>query len=273
MQPTGLVTLTTDFGYRDAYVAMLKGVLLTTNPAVRIFDYTHEIEPQNIAQAAYLLHTGHGYFPKGTVHVVVVDPGVGSQRRAIAFASPEWAVVAPDNGIITYLWQEAIARWGREALELVELTEQRWWRPSVSTTFHGRDIFAPVAAQIAAGVALSEFGPALDEPVQIPLAQPTQRPDGWWEGRILHVDHFGNCITNLTREFIDAHVTAGNMSVAILDQRIEQLCRTYNDGARGTVMALIGSSERLELAVRNGNAAMMLGVGVGDALRVFFQPS
>ena len=271
MQPNGLITLTTDFGQVDAYVAMLKGVILTTNPAAQILDYAHEIEAQKVNQAAYLLHTGYRYFPNGTVHMVVVDPGVGSDRKAIALRSPQWAFVAPDNGVLTYVWQELLAEHGRDALELVELTESRWWLPTVSTTFHGRDIFAPVAARIAAGVPLNEFGPALESPVLLPLSSPSQRLDGSWEGRIIHVDHFGNCITNFTRSFLDAHQADGTPVIAILDQRIERIERTYGDSEWGTVMALIGSNERLELAVRNGNAARMLGVGVGDSLRIIFK--
>ncbi len=271
MQPNGLITLTTDFGQMDAYVAVLKGVILTINPAARPLDFIHDVEAQKVAQAAYLLHTGYRYFPSGTVHLVVVDPGVGGERKAIALRSPSWAFVAPDNGVLTYVWQALLAEHGRAALELVELTEPRWWLPSISTTFHGRDIFAPVAAHMAAGVALSEFGPALDAPMLLPLPDPILRSEGTWEGRIIHVDHFGNCITNLTHDFIVANQTNGSPTITILDQRIEQICRTYGDSPWGTVMALIGSNERLELAVRNGNAARMLGVGVGDALKITFK--
>ena len=271
MQPNGLITLTTDFGQVDAYVAMLKGVILATNAAAHLVDYTHEIEAQKVNQAAYLLHTGYRYFPPGTVHLVVVDPGVGSDRKAIALAAPNWAFVAPDNGVLTYVWHELLADHGRDALELVELTESRWWLPNVSTTFHGRDIFAPVAARIAAGVPLNEFGPALAAPVLLPLAAPTQRLDGAWEGRIIHVDHFGNCITNFTRPFLDAHQAEGSPQISILDQKIERIERTYGDSNWGVVMALFGSNERLELAVRNGDAARMLGVGVGDPLRITFK--
>ncbi|HEY1011510.1 MAG TPA: SAM-dependent chlorinase/fluorinase [Herpetosiphonaceae bacterium] len=268
MQPNGFVTLTTDFGQFDAYVAMLKGVLLTINPASRPVDYTHEIGPQQIAQAAYLLHTGYRYFPAGTVHLVVVDPGVGSSRKALALVTPEAAFVAPDNGVLTYVWEESLERWGRGELRLVELSDPRWWRPQVSTTFHGRDIFAPAAAHLTLGTDPAAFGPALDAPVLLPLSRPVQRADGTWEGRIIHVDHFGNCITNLTRAFLDQHAGSATPVISILDQRISHIHRTYGESEWGTVMALIGSSERLELAVRNGNAAKMLGVGVGDPLRV-----
>lgn len=271
MQPNGLITLTTDFGQMDAYVAMLKGVILTINPAARPLDYTHDIEAQKVAQAAYLLQTGYRYFPAGTIHMVVVDPGVGSNRKALALRSPYAAFVAPDNGVLTYVWHELVAEHGRAALEIVELAEPRWWLSSVSTTFHGRDIFAPVAAHLAAGVALDQFGPALPEPVLLPLAMPVQRPDATWEGRIIHVDHFGNCITNFSRAFIDTHSHNSVPVITILDQRIDRICRTYGDSEWGTVMGLIGSNERLELAVRNGNAARMLGVGVGDLLKISFK--
>ncbi len=268
MQPTGLVTLTTDFGQFDGYAAVLKGVILTINPQAQPLDFTHQIEPQNVAQAAYLLHTGYRYFPSGSVHLIVVDPGVGSDRKAIALATPEYAFVAPDNGVLTYVWDAAVARWGRDKLTLVELDNPRWWRPDISTTFHGRDIFAPVAAHLAAGVNITELGRPLDELVRLPLKQPAQRPDGRWEGHIVHVDRFGNCITSFTREFLNDVGSDESIEVHILDQRINNICRTYGDSEWGMVMALIGSSGRLELAVRNGNAAQLLGVGVGDSLRI-----
>lgn len=269
MQPIGLVTLTTDFGLSDGYVAMLKGVILTINPAAQPLDYAHDISPQHVDQAAFLLHTGYRFFPRGTVHLVVVDPGVGSKRKALALRTPHYAFVAPDNGVLTYIWQDAIAEFGREAIEVVELSDPRWWHPQVSTTFHGRDIFAPVAAHLAANVPITEFGQRLEQPVLLPVPVPVDLGDGWWEARILHVDRFGNCITNLTRQFVDSH--AGTPELRILDQRITNICRTYAESEWGTVMALIGSSERLELAVRNGNAAQLMGVGVGDRLRISFR--
>lgn len=266
MRPNGIITLTTDFGLTDTYAAVLKGVILAVNPHARVVDLTHDVRAQQIAQAAYIFHTGYRYFPAGTVHVVVVDPGVGSERKAIALRSPNLAFVAPDNGVLTYVWRDLVAEYGRDALELVELTNPRWWLPNVSATFHGRDIFSPVAAHITNGVSLSQFGAPLAEPVLLKLPEPSLRDDGWWEGRIIHVDHFGNCISNFSHDFINQHGGIG--SIAILDQRIEQICRTYGDGEMGSVMGLIGSNNRLELAVRNGNAARMIGVGVGDMIKV-----
>ncbi|MBM7846431.1 SAM hydrolase/SAM-dependent halogenase family protein [Herpetosiphon giganteus] len=270
MQPNGILTLTTDFGSVDAYSAVLKGVILSVNPQATLIDVTHEIDAQRIAQAAYLLHTGYRYFPDGTVHLVIVDPGVGGDRKAVALCSPRWAFVAPDNGVLSYVWKDLVAEFGREQLQLIELSDKRWWLPKVSATFHGRDIFAPVAAHLSKGLKAEELGNPLAELVELPLAEPRHRLDDAWEGRIIHVDNFGNCITNITRDFIAQHGSIEQVEIGILDQQIGRICRTYADSEWGMVMALFGSSERLELAVRNGNAARMLGVGIGDSLRIRF---
>ena len=271
MQSTGLVTLTTDFGQSDGYVAIMKGVILTINSQAQTIDYTHEVDPQNIREAAYLIHTGYRYFPDGTVHLIVVDPGVGGDRKALALRTPRCSFVAPDNGVLTYVWFDALQTWGRDQIKLVELVEPRWWLPQVSATFHGRDIFAPVAAHLSNGVAITEFGPVLDTPVLLPAQQPEQRHDGSWIGRIVHVDRFGNCITNVSRAFLEAHGSLEQAQVSILDQQIDNWSRTYAESSYGSIMALIGSGDYMELAVRNGNAAKMLGVGAGDPLRITFQ--
>ncbi|GIV98347.1 MAG: hypothetical protein KatS3mg057_3004 [Herpetosiphonaceae bacterium] len=268
MQPNGLITLTTDFGTQDSYVAIMKGVILSILPHVRLVDYSHEIAPQNIMQAAYLLQIGYGYFPQGTVHLIVVDPGVGSKRRAIAVATPEAAFVAPDNGVLSLIWYDAVERWGRDRITAVELTEPRFWRPLVSATFHGRDIFAPVAAHLASGVSINEFGPQIDQIVLNDKVCPSIQPSGDLIARIIHVDRFGNCITNVTLDDLRAAGVGERLSVFILDQQISGLYRTYSDGPVGSPMALIGSGGYLELAVRNGHAAQMLGVGTGDTLRI-----
>jgi S-adenosylmethionine hydrolase len=269
MQASGLITLTTDFGLQDSYVAMMKGVLLSIHPQARPIDYTHAIAPQNIAQAAYQIHTGYRYFPPGTVHLVVVDPGVGSERRAIALQTPEAFFVAPDNGLLALIWYEALERWGRAELVAVELTEQRFWRQPVSATFHGRDIFAPVAAQLAAGRSIHELGQPIEEIALIERLQAQRGRPGELLARIIHVDNFGNCITNVTLEDLRSAGLEEQPLIMIIDQQITGLCRTYADGQMGTPIALISSSGFLEVAVRNGNAAQQLGVGIGDLLRVY----
>lgn len=266
-QPNGIVTLTTDFGLGDAYVAIMKGVILRVAPDARIVDYTHGIKPGNVAEAAYMLNSGYRYFPHGTVHVVVVDPGVGSARRALALQTPEATFVGPDNGVFTLVVDDAQREWGA-ALRIVELTAPEFWLPEVSTTFHGRDIFAPVAAHLLNGVALSALGRPLDTLTCAHFAQPQQPAQGVLHGQIIHVDHFGNCITNITLEHLFSAGLGQRILIEIIDQQLPGLFRTYIDGPTGTPMCLIGSSGHLELAISNGNAAQMLGVDIGDKLRV-----
>ena len=269
MQPSGIITLTTDFGLIDSYVGIMKGVVLGINPAAKIVDITHAIAPQDIQQAAYMLQTQYRFFPHGTVHLIVVDPGVGSQRRAIAVQTPEAVFVAPDNGVLTFVWREALAAWGQAQIIAHELTERQFWLQQVSTTFHGRDVFAPVAAHLSRGLLISALGPPVDAPIEAELEQPAVGWRGALVGRIIHVDHFGNCITNIQPEHLEQLGVDEHCIIEILDQRLTQISRTYADGQVGGLLALFGSSERLELAARNGSAARLLGVGVGDAVRVW----
>ncbi|MFL5804884.1 MAG: S-adenosyl-l-methionine hydroxide adenosyltransferase family protein [Roseiflexaceae bacterium] len=268
MRPNGIITLTTDFGLTDSYVGSMKGVILGIAPNARLVDITHVIRPQDIHQAAYILQTFYRSFPPGTVHLIIVDPGVGSQRRAIGVETPEAIFVAPDNGILAEVWRDAGVCWGPATCAAVELTERRYWRDQVSRTFHGRDIFAPVAAHLATGVPLSAFGPRLPMIDECTLDPPARGRHGELVGRIIHIDHFGNCITNITTHDLEQAGKGVGLVVQIADQQISGLHPTYADAPVGALIALIGSSEQLELAVRNGNAAQMLGVEVGNAVRV-----
>jgi S-adenosylmethionine hydrolase len=268
MRPNGIITLTTDFGLTDSYVGSMKGVILGIAPDARLVDITHAIGPQDTNQAAYILHTFYRYFPHGTIHLVIVDPGVGSQRRAVALETPEAIFIAPDNGILTEVWHDARARWGPEGCMVVDLTERRFWRDRVSPTFHGRDIFAPVAAHLASGTPLALFGARMLSITEVTFEQPAVGRGGELVGRIIHVDHFGNCITNLTPRDLEQAGKGEQITVDIIDQHILGLRQTYSDGPLGMLIAVIGSSDHLELAVRNGNAAQTLGVGVGDSVRV-----
>ncbi|HJZ45632.1 MAG TPA: SAM-dependent chlorinase/fluorinase [Roseiflexaceae bacterium] len=268
MRPNGVITLTTDFGLADSYVGTMKGVIVGIAPNVRIVDITHAISPQNTHQAAYIVQTFPNYFPPGTIHLVIVDPTVGSERRAIALGTPEAIFVAPDNGVLTYVWRDALERWGPEACRVVELAEPRFWLPRVSSTFHGRDIFAPAVAHLASGAALEAFGPRLPRLTEADLEQPTNGRTGGLVGRIIHVDHFGNCITNITPRHLAQAELGEQIVVQIIDQRIVGLHRTFSDVPVGALVALIGSTDHLELAVRNGSAAQTLGVGIGDTVRV-----
>lgn len=266
-EPNGIVTLTTDFGLEDAYVAIMKAVLLRIAPHVRLIDYTHGIKPGNVVEAAYLLRTGYHYFPRGTVHVVVVDPGVGSTRRAVAIQTPEATFIGPDNGVFTLIVEDAQRDWGA-GVQIIELTDPNFWLPEPSATFHGRDIFAPVAAHIVSGTPFAAIGTPIDTLVQANRTTPQPLGDGRLMGRIVHVDRFGNCITNITQEHLRAQGIGQQLVVEIIDQQLPGLFRTYTDGPVGIPMCLIGSSGHVELAVCNGNAANYLGVDIGDKLRV-----
>jgi len=262
-----IITLTTDFGLDDPYVAIMKGVILGIAPHATIVDYTHGVEPGNIAQAAHLLRTGCQYFPQGTVHVAVVDPGVGSDRRAIAIETPACTFVGPDNGVLALAAQDA-QDVGGEQVHIIELTNQQFWRSSLSATFHGRDLFAPVAAHLAAGVAFASLGQPTDTLVPADMQVVQCIDNGLLRGQIVHIDRFGNCITNITRYDLARYGIGEQVIVEIIDQQIGGLIRTYADVPPGRLTCLIGSGGNLEIAVPNGSAAAMLGVGIGDRLRV-----
>jgi len=252
-----VITLLTDFGLNDNFVAIMKGVILSINPQATIVDITHNVPPQDVWTAAYLLTTSHPYFPAGTIHVAVVDPGVGTRRRAIAVETQRAFFVAPDNGLLTCILKEEKVR------KIVALTEPRYWLPEPSSTFHGRDIFAPVAAHLSRGVPLEEMGTPVQDPVLLDWPYPLKRPDGTIVGHVLHVDRFGNLITNLEEKHI-----SGDVVVEVAGHKIEGLKRTFADVEPGKPLAYIGSTGRLEIAIRQGNAAQTFNVRRGDKILV-----
>ncbi len=270
----GIVTLTTDFGLTDSYVAAMKGVILGVNRDVQVVDVCHNIKPQNIAQAAFVLGTAYPFFPHKTVHLVVVDPGVGSERRAIALRTPVADFVAPDNGVLSYVLRDFSSRFvddinvrqielGPE-LEAVAITKSRFWREPVSPTFHGRDIFAPVAALLAMGFPIIEFGERLTSVMVLPLSHPYQSAEGALNGHILHIDGFGNLITDVKGE--DLAPLGETVTVKVGDQVISGLRHTYAEG-RG-LLALIGSSGYLEISLKGGNAQALLNARIGNEVRI-----
>lgn len=263
-----IITLTTDFGLHDSYVGVMKGVILGICPDAHLVDITHTIPPQNILAAAHVVQTLVPYFPSGSIHVVVVDPGVGSRRRAVALETPQARFVGPDNGVFGLIWRDAGERWSAEALRAVTLQAPRFWRPQVSATFHGRDIFAPVAAHLASGIDLSELGPPVNTLQSTPAQEPTWADDGSLNGLIVYVDHFGNCISNITTTHLERFGPLQHVNVIVGSQWIGPIHHTYADVAAGAALALIGSSGRLEVALRNGNASQELGIGLGQTVRV-----
>lgn len=266
-----VITLTTDFGSSDAYVAAIKGVILGINPEAIIVDISHDVGPQQVAEAAFILSTAWPYFPPGTIHVVVVDPGVGTARRALLLASESAFFIAPDNGVLSYIVEHvcspaagastAAPRRLCPKLRAFVLTQPRYWRSPVSHTFHGRDIFAPVAAHLSLGVAPEEMGEAVDSVLAFAVPPP-HREAGVVVGHIVHIDHFGNLITNIT----EADIAAGVDSVEVAGRSIAGVGQTY--AQRRGLVALIGSSGHLEIAVRDGSAARLLKSKVGDTLKL-----
>lgn len=249
-----IVTLTTDFGLTDSYVAEMKGVLLSRFPEARIVDVSHGVPPQDVLAGGFAIERAMRAFPTGTVHVAVVDPGVGSKRRLLQVHLHGQHVLCPDNGLITWAWRRL---GGGVAHELI-------WRPAdPSATFHGRDILAPAAAMLASGrLPASGLTGAVVEPFLLPVAPTAHRPA---EAQVIHTDHFGNATTNVPAEAI----AAPSPSVIRIAQRsLGPVRRTYADVADGEPLALIGSSGLLEIAVRNGSAAAALGLRVGDRLTI-----
>jgi len=277
-----IITLTSDFGLTDAYAAAIKGVILGINPDATLVDICHNIKAQGVAQAAFVLKTAYPYFPKKAVHLVVVDPGVGSERHTIVFKTPEGCFVAPDNGVLSYViarylarplsgeplpQQPGVARLYKAELskevEAVAISNSRFFRTPVSPTFHGRDIMAPVAALLSLGLPLVQFGQPLSWLAAFQPPEPERAPGGSLVGHILHVDGFGNLITDIRQE--DLPGTDG-LTVEVGGRTIDGLASTYAEG-RG-LLALVGSSGHLEVAMRDGSACSMLGARLGDEVIV-----
>lgn len=254
-----LITLLTDFGLQDPYVGMMKGVIAQINPALRTIDLTHDIPPQNITLARFALMSAYPYFPDGTVHVVVVDPGVGSTRRAVAVQFERGYWVAPDNGVLSGVLDQ------ESAIAAVELTNPQYWRDaSPSTTFHGRDIFAPVGAHLASGVAIAELGQTIDPNTLIRLeGMDYSTTDDGITGRIQSIDRFGNLITTIP----GSAVTGREWTLQICDRTI-QSHQTYGDVTEGETIALIGSHGWIEIAVNSGSAQSLLNASLGDVIQI-----
>ena len=242
-----VITLLTDFGTADYYVGAVKGAILSVNPLAVIADITHEIPPQDVAAGAFTLLAAYKTFPAGTIHVAVVDPGVGSARRPIIVSANDQFFVGPDNGIFTYIYDREPSH------RTFHVTSDRYFRPSPSTTFHGRDIFAPVAAALSKGVAVEDFGVAIDDEVRLPALETPLR--------IIHIDRFGNCVTNITRDRLGAE-----KSIVINGRTIREFRKFYGERDTGSLFAIWGSAGFLEISVNGGSAAKVLGAKRGDAV-------
>ena len=256
----GILSLLTDFGTQDGFIGVMKGVIWGICPDVKISDISHAVEPQNVAQGAVILSRVAPFFPDGTVHVAVIDPGVGTTRRAIAAQIGTQFCVAPDNGLLTLWLQDAEER--QLPLKFVDLDNPDYWLKSITGTFHGRDLFAPVGAHLAAGVPLEELGTVINDPIRLNMPIP-EKTDAGWRAHITLIDHFGNIRTNLRVEKVDA-----NAKIRIADEEITGLVKSYGHKDVGTLVALGDSGGYLEVAVVNGNAVERLGVQVGDVVEV-----
>lgn len=252
-----VITLLTDFGTADYFVAAVKGVILTINPDVSVVDITHEVPAQDIEAGAFTLLTCYRDFPSETIHVAVVDPGVGSARRGIVIHAGSHYFIGPDNGLFSYICDR------ESAYEVFELTEEKYFRPNPSSSFHGRDVFAPVAAALSTGVKPNKFGPQIKDEVRLAPLAPVRDEDGSLRGRIIHIDHFGNCITNLTRADIP---DSDQVKLLVGRKVIRQFRRFFADeaGTKDKLFAIWGSAGFLELSINGASAALLLRAKRGD---------
>jgi S-adenosylmethionine hydrolase len=256
-----LIAFVSDFGTRDHYAGVMKGVVLTINPEVTIVDVSHELPAHDIPFAARELAATYRYYPPGTIFLVVVDPGVGSNRRGLAVEAGDWKFVAPDNGVLTAVLQETPAK------KVVELTERRYARPTVSRTFEGRDRFAPAAAWLTKGVQLIALGRQVQDYVMLDLPK-ARLDDAVLHGVVIRIDHFGNVVTNLDRRSCERLVDGGVVRLTVGGQAIGRIVSTYAELAPGEIGALFGSTDQLECASNAARAADRLGVSVGDPVEL-----
>jgi S-adenosylmethionine hydrolase len=254
--PAPILTLTTDFGLSDHYVGAMKGVILGICPRAQLVDISHLVSPFAIPEGAWLIAQAYRSFPPGTVHVVVVDPGVGSARRPILLEAAGQYFVAPDNGVLAMIY-------ARQKHRVRAISNQRYFRRPVSRTFHGRDIFAPVAAHLAAGVAPARMGPRIVDSARPSFASPSQTGARTWAGEILHIDHFGNVITNF---HVDEFPGLERLSIG--RSKARRLLASYAEARPGELFAIVGSSGYLEVSLNQGSAAKKIGCASGDACQI-----
>jgi S-adenosylmethionine hydrolase len=260
-QPPAIVTLTTDFGEGSRFVAAMKGVILSINPRVQIVDISHAVAPQNIRGGAIVLAESCRWFPRGTIHVAVVDPGVGSHRRIVYVELGGQHFVAPDNGLLSRL---ALSE---RPDKIISVDDPAYWMPEVSRTFHGRDIMAPVAARLSLGLAPEKLGALTDHLVELLWAEAQQVPNRI-DGEVIEVDSFGNLVTNITREMLEGVPRDESVTITCDEHETMGIFDTFSNQPPMTFMAHVGSTNRLELAIVDENASAMLGVKAGAPVRV-----
>jgi hypothetical protein len=259
-----IVTLLTDFGTADYFVGAMKGAVLASNPEARVVDITHEVPPYDVEAGAFTLRAAFETFPAGTVHVAVVDPGVGSARRAVAVEGRGHTFVGPDNGLFGHVYERV------RPFRVFQLTNANYFRREVSPTFHGRDIFAPVAGALSRGVGAEELGPEVFDFARLPTAAVERAGDGTLVGAVIHVDRFGNLVTNVTPGELDDDAVARGARLLINGREVRRFCRFFAEEAEGSgePFALWGSAGLLEVAVFRDSAARLLGARRGDRVEV-----
>lgn len=258
-----IITLTSDFGLQDHYVSAMKAVMLGIAPEARFIDISHEIPPQDIMAAAWVIRNAAFLFPEGTIHIVVVDPGVGTKRHPLCLKINGQYFVGPDNGIFSLFYDEF-------EYQAIKLTNKAYWHGKPSKTFHGRDIFAPVAAHLSRGVPLEKLGKPISELVTYHWAVPIADKDGL-QGWVVHIDRFGNLITNLSEALIKKHIGLKKVKIYVGNTMIKKLVHTFGDVEDGDPAAFIGSSGMLEIGINKGNASRLLSVDKGAQISIVLQ--
>ncbi len=265
-----LITLLTDYGTRDSFVANMKGMILKTNPQAQVIDITHEIAPQDIWEAAFTLKSVYNQFPRGTIHLAVVDPGVGSGRRPVIVVTESYYFVGPDNGLFSLVYREA------ERLRVHQITATHYFSATVGPTFHGRDVFAPVAASLTKGIPSGNFGEEITDFVKLNVPS-ARRAENAIDGHVVHIDRFGNLITNITFQDLkpvlgEAAESAG-VTVTVGGREIQGLKKFYAEAAQGQPGAIINSNGHLEVFLFRQNARTALSVKRGESVRVTVRPA
>lgn len=260
-----IITLTTDFGSADHYVSSIKAAILSVTTNVHLVDVTHDVPAHDVVAGGFTLRAAYPAFPPRTIHLVVVDPGVGTERRPIIVSADNHYFVGPDNGIFSGLYESD------PAARIIHITAAHYLRENPSPTFHGRDVFSPVAAQMSRGLGMENFGDFIEDPVRVDLPRPKVTPEGHLKATVILIDRFGNAVTNVTRGALEAlmqklgrsRIHGGTPRAAVTELR-----RTYADGPSGSVFFLFNSSDHLEIAASQGRASDLLGLKPGDAVEV-----
>jgi hypothetical protein len=262
MPNSPIITLTTDFGYRDPLAAIMKGVILGINPEANIVDLTHGIGKYNVREAAMVLGMSYREFPQGTIHVVVADPGVGSQRRPILVATESYLFIGPDNGVFSYVYDES------ERVGVYHILAEHYFGRGRSTTFHGRDIFAPVAAWASKGIEVTKFGEEIKDFARLRLPVPTAPSATTFEGEVVYIDTFGNAITNIVKKDLEALAASGKEATVriVTKGKDVKLKEYYSQAEDKELYAVINSMDHLELFVYRGSAAKDFGIRLGDSI-------